>query len=172
MGVRKFSSSRSFLTPMDSYLTKGQYCLWVISAPLDINQAIMLRWCYGPQPWTKNQLPSNPAVNRLNRTSAETRTKTNPMGCFSWTYPTSTATPDNPISPALEREGEGRARPRMSPLTASSGWRLEVRAPFLPASPRPYRPGLGHTTDRDRAFWEPPRQRAAHLPARLPEQGS
>lgn len=31
----------------------------------------------------------------------------------------------------------------MSPLTASSGRRLEVRAPFLPA-PRPYRPGLGH----------------------------
>lgn len=63
---------------------------------------------------------------------------------FPGPIPTSTA-PQTPPSLLLGNgRGRGGRAPRMSPLTASSGWRLEVRAPFLPASPRPYRPGLGH----------------------------
>lgn len=67
-----------------------------------------------------------------------------PSGLFFLDLPHLNSPPNTPSLLLWNGRGRGGRAPRMSPLTASSGWRLEVRAPFLPASPRPYRPGLGH----------------------------
>ena len=78
--------------------------------------------------------------------------------------------PDTHISPAPEREGEGRARPEDVPplgflrLAAGGESALPASLPSRPRTP---------TQTADRAFCgEPPRQRAAHLPARLPDRRS
>lgn len=95
------------------------------------------------------------------------------MGCFSWTYPTSTATPDNPISPALEREGEGRARPEDVPphgflrLAAGGESALPACQPAsLPSRPRTHhRPRQGFLRTAERA------RRPARLPSRARSSG-
>lgn len=110
----------------------------------------------------KNQLP--PAVNR-EPTSAEPRTKwyeTDPASCFNRAYPKPTA-PATLVSPAPEREGEGRARPEhVPPASPASSLRLAAGGESaLPAS------------DRDTAFWgQALRRRPSHLPACVPERRS
>lgn len=120
---------------MDSYLTKGQYFLWVTSARLDLNRAMMDVTVLNPEQQQKNQLPSNPAVNiEPNEHGNPYETIRNQQsGLFFLDLPHLNS-PGTPTSLRL-RNGRGRGgrAPRRSPFTASSGRRLEVRAPFLPA---------------------------------------
>lgn len=136
---------------MDSYLTMGQYFLWVTKARLDINRTMMDVTVLNPEQQQKTSfLPTQ--LLTLNRTSTETRTKqyeiSQPSGLFFLDLPHLNS-PRAPTSLLLRngRGREGRA-PRMSPLTASSGRQLEVRASFLPARVPTVPASDSTTTDR------------------------
>lgn len=93
----------------------------------------------------KNQLPSNPAVNiEPNEHGNPYETIRNqPTERTVFPGPTPPQQPQGThISPAPEREGEGRARPEDVPPHGFLGPAAGGES-ALPASPRPYRPGLG-----------------------------